>query len=202
MKTNVWDRRENESIQAYEAFCLYRDMGADRSCVKVGQKLGKSATIITRWSFQHDWVARARAYDMHLDKEAQKITEKRARDAIVKMNERQIDTGSRLQELVRIKIKVLEKLVDEWKSSGEDPKTCPLNGVLDKDLIAYYKLGFDTERTVRGEVTNLTGVEENEPRARRVTILMSDPGPPTDNDDTNTNEPQSEPRLKDSPEDI
>jgi len=177
MKTNVWDRMPDESTKAYEAFCVYRDMGVDRSLVNVSQKVTKSREYLARLSSKWDWVARARAYDMHLDKEAQKITEKRARDAIVKMNERQIDTGSRLQELVRIKIKVLEKLVDEWKSSGEDPKTCPLNGVLDKDLIAYYKLGFDTERTVRGEVTNLTGVEENEPRARRVTILMSDPDP-------------------------
>lgn len=57
---NEWDRRADESFVAYEAFKEYLRL---RSCAKVGQKLGKSKTLIDRWSSQNDWVARARAYD-------------------------------------------------------------------------------------------------------------------------------------------
>ena len=48
MKTNVWDRRENESIQAYEAFCVYRDLGSERSILKAAQKLLKSEGTLKR----------------------------------------------------------------------------------------------------------------------------------------------------------
>lgn len=57
----AWERRADESEQAYEAFSVYRDIV--RSTAKVGQKLGKSTALIHRWSAKYDWVERARAYD-------------------------------------------------------------------------------------------------------------------------------------------
>ena len=59
----AWERQENESARAYEAFSLYRDMGAERSLVKVGHSLGKSRALIERWSSQHDWVDRVKALE-------------------------------------------------------------------------------------------------------------------------------------------
>lgn len=52
-----------ESAKAYEAFCLYCEMGAGRGVRAVSQKLDKSRTIIGRWSSQHQWVERVRVYD-------------------------------------------------------------------------------------------------------------------------------------------
>lgn len=55
-----------ESAQAYQAAVAYFEMGADRSQEAVSQKLGKSRQLMSRWSAQHDWPERARAYDAQL----------------------------------------------------------------------------------------------------------------------------------------
>lgn len=57
----AWGRQENESARAFQAFEVYRDLGVERSLVKVGQTLGKSRALIERWSVQHDWVNRVEA---------------------------------------------------------------------------------------------------------------------------------------------
>jgi hypothetical protein len=62
-----WERQDDESAPAFEAFALYRDQGRDRSVRAVGRSLGKSGALIERWSSEKDWVRRAAAYDRHLD---------------------------------------------------------------------------------------------------------------------------------------
>ena len=59
----AWERQEGESARAYEAFCLYRDLGPERSLAKVGQELGKSVSLMERWSSEHDWVDRVKALE-------------------------------------------------------------------------------------------------------------------------------------------
>lgn len=58
-----WERQPAESAPAYEAFRTYREMGADRSTAKVAHQLGKSKTLMDRWSRAHAWVVRATAWD-------------------------------------------------------------------------------------------------------------------------------------------
>jgi hypothetical protein len=52
-----------ESAKAFEAFCAYRDMGPGRSVAKVGLALGKSTTLMARWSGRWAWVARVATWD-------------------------------------------------------------------------------------------------------------------------------------------
>lgn len=59
----AWERQENESARAFEAFVLYRDMGAARSLAKVGQVLGKSTALMERWSVAQSWVDRVKALE-------------------------------------------------------------------------------------------------------------------------------------------
>ena len=64
-----WEQQENETATAFAAFVIYRDLGLGiRSVVKVGQQLGKSRTLIERWSSQWNWVNRCRVYDQELDR--------------------------------------------------------------------------------------------------------------------------------------
>lgn len=81
---NAWDRREDadpkETSKAYAAFLLYRDMGGQRALSRVAKALSKSETLINRWSFTHDWVSRAQAWDaeqQRLDDEARRETRER-----------------------------------------------------------------------------------------------------------------------------
>lgn len=77
--TPLWERQEGETDKAYEAFALYRDMGASRSVRDVAQKLGKSATLISRWSSANNWVERVSAWD---DQEDERRRERNAKRQI------------------------------------------------------------------------------------------------------------------------
>jgi hypothetical protein len=58
-----WDRQPGETSKAYGAFVTYRDMGPERSLERVAHTLGKSTTIMSRWSAAHNWVSRTAAWD-------------------------------------------------------------------------------------------------------------------------------------------
>ena len=67
MNALPWEIRPNESEKAFAAFCIYRDLGPDRSLSLVSVELQKSSRWIKEWSRTHEWVVRAKAYDNHLD---------------------------------------------------------------------------------------------------------------------------------------
>lgn len=58
-----WSRQVGETSKAYEAFEAYRDLGTERSTRRVAEMLAKSETLIKRWSSNHNWPDRARAWD-------------------------------------------------------------------------------------------------------------------------------------------
>ncbi|MGW0822569.1 hypothetical protein [Streptomyces sp. NPDC002845] len=63
-----WERQDSETTAAFSAFAAYRDMGPARSITKVARQLGKSRTLIGRWSRAHAWVLRAQAFDREQDR--------------------------------------------------------------------------------------------------------------------------------------
>jgi len=68
MASFAWERREDESAEAFEAFTHYRDFGANRSLAKVGQELGKSTTLMEKWSKKHQWVRRVALWEAEEDR--------------------------------------------------------------------------------------------------------------------------------------
>lgn len=66
-----WEKREGETPKAFAAFCVYRDMGADRSLdaawrVQKGADSGTAPTYFTDWSAKYNWGRRVGLYDEHL----------------------------------------------------------------------------------------------------------------------------------------
>jgi len=61
-----FEQLPRESNKAFAAFSLYLSLGAERSTREVARKLGKSLTIIGRWSSKFDWPARVQAHGAHL----------------------------------------------------------------------------------------------------------------------------------------
>lgn len=98
-----WERQKGESAQAFEAFFLYLEMGANRSIRAVSQELGKSKTLIDRWSRTYKWVERCRAWDNHIQHEAKKaaITEVR------NMTKRHVTMAQQIQNAAMLALKEL-----------------------------------------------------------------------------------------------
>ena len=98
-----WERQKGESAQAFEAFFLYLEMGGSRSLRAVSQELGKSKTLIDRWSRTYKWVERCRAWDNHIQHEAKKaaITEVR------NMTKRHVTMAQQIQNAAMLALKEL-----------------------------------------------------------------------------------------------
>lgn len=63
----IWTLTEGETPKAYTAFCLYRDMGPERSFRKLVTVLGRPhgyLRTIEAWSKKYNWVVRAKSYDL------------------------------------------------------------------------------------------------------------------------------------------
>lgn len=51
-----------ESARAFEAFCMYLELGPSRRYYAVGQKVGASLRTIKRWAADFDWRGRIRTH--------------------------------------------------------------------------------------------------------------------------------------------
>lgn len=58
-----WDWQPGEGARAYEAFEVYRNTWPGRSINRTAAHLGKSVTLLWRWSARYKWVERVRAFD-------------------------------------------------------------------------------------------------------------------------------------------
>ncbi len=78
----IWERQKNESSKAYAVFCVYRDLGPDRSLEKLRQNLDKprSRKWLGDWSVKYNWVDRAAAYDDYIEKKKREEKEKEILD--------------------------------------------------------------------------------------------------------------------------
>lgn len=135
-----WERQENESEQAFEAFVVYRDMGPGRSITKVEQALNKARPLIGRWSSKWNWRERCRDYDNELQR--QELAEKRK--AIRQMQQRQIQTAVLLQEKA-------EQALQQLKIESISPK----------DILRFITEGAKLEKEIRQDSFSVLEHEEN-----------------------------------------
>lgn len=70
LNKSPWERLPNEPTKQYLAFCIYRDIGLNRSILKVAKEWseGGHASKLKEWSSKYHWVERAASYDEHIDK--------------------------------------------------------------------------------------------------------------------------------------
>ena len=131
----AWERQPKESIQAYEAFCIYRDMPYEeepekRSIRKVAEKLNKTRGLLGNWSTTWNWQERCREYDNEL----QRIEFEERKEAIKQMQERHLSIAMEI-------LSKAEKALEGLPKSKLDPK----------NLLNYIIRGIEIERRVRIE---------------------------------------------------
>lgn len=125
-----WERQKGESSQAFEAFVIYCDMGAERSLRKVAQKLGKSLTLIARWNTTWHWQDRVREYENDLRRQE---FEEQKKD-YQKMQKNQLAAASALQK------KAVDALV-KLEPGDLSPR----------DILHFFTTGANLENTIRKE---------------------------------------------------
>jgi hypothetical protein len=152
-----WERMPGESDRAFSKFCAYRDLGPQRSLLKLRQMhvrdKGWTRPALEYLSNRWRWVARAAAWDNEQDRlrlEAQaKVT--------AEMAERQARDGLDMQKLAR-------GAMAKWLK--QDPETGQLTlgrELTPSETTRLYRLGFDVERLARGEPTQRTASQEEPP---------------------------------------
>ena len=80
--THAWERLKGETLKAFEAFVLYRDLGAERSTIRVSVELKKSKSLIDRWCGGWRWVERVRLYEAYLDQQRQRALVKQVEEML------------------------------------------------------------------------------------------------------------------------
>jgi len=170
-----WKRQEFDTDPSWEAFTMYRDMGLGRSLAQVAENLGKSTTIMERWSSQRYWRYRVWMYDIHVDEQTQaehmeEIHEMRGRHA------QQARVFA--QALMQPAVALLEKIRDEPEYFAQLLQADP-QGTLDL-VQKYAKVVPDlmkVERMSRGEPTDIHQLDAAiEDYRRDVDRILDDPG--------------------------
>lgn len=143
-----WERVSGETQKGYQAFCIYRDMGAARSLSKVAEKLGKTSRLIKKWSSENGWVKRTTAYDDYIDRKARGVIEGKLED----INSEHLNMIRNARESVMVPLSALLKRIEKANKKGDDPFSDfddkPLDKLLDMAR-PYVKLVLDVIKLER-----------------------------------------------------
>lgn len=154
-----WERRESESTKAYEAFCIYRDMGPDRSLAKVAEKLSKSEQLMKRWSYTYGWVERAAKWDDEKDRIEREAAQKEQAKAIRDMRTRH----AKLAEAMLMKAaRGLARIPDDEIKPG--------------DISRMVDVASKLERISRGDVGEVVEERDGGQATPAVTFYMPSNG--------------------------
>lgn len=153
-----WQRRVGESQQAFAAFQVYVELGAERSLGMVGQRLGKSKAICERWSAQWEWVARATAYDNHLSRIRQAATEAAVEAEARKWEERRSALREQEWTMAERLLERAGKMLEHplTRTKGEDGKTLVPAGWRQVDVAAMVEMASKVARLATEMETDRT----------------------------------------------
>lgn len=163
VEAEPWERQPEETVKAFEAFVIYRDLGPERSITKVTQTLNKSRPLIGEWSSKYRWVERCAAFDheqdrLHIMENNREIVEMKKRHAVL---------GKNLQT---VGAKALAAYLK--KNDAE------LEALTPAEIANLVKTGIELERKSRGEPETITEVREKvdaNAATKAITELATDP---------------------------
>lgn len=161
-----WERQPEETTKAFEAFCIYRDMGQERSAAKVAEKLSKSEQLMKRWSYTHGWVERAAKWDDEQDRIERETAQREQSKAIREMRKRHADLGTAML------IKAAQAL-----------KSIPVQDIKPGDISRMVDVASKLERISRGDVGEVVEERDGGQATPTVTFYMPDNGRDPQSDD-------------------
>jgi hypothetical protein len=166
------ERQPNETAVAFEAFRTYLEMGPSRSLAKVGRALGKSKTLMDRWSKRHAWQARVAAFEAV----ATRAADDAHMDAIARRSKRQAEVAQLHGEAsLTVAREVLRRLADPEAAAVALAKV-PLDELLriSASMGRMHNRAVVTERLALGLTTEQGGEPMPRAQAEEVARRMSD----------------------------
>jgi hypothetical protein len=149
-----WDQQPGEGAKPFAAFVVYRDM-TPRTLAETARVRSRSLTLMARWSKQHNWVERAKAWDREQDRRKQVERTRAQADDVRKMYDRHSQqVQAAVQALMLPVMAVLRRM--------QDPTTQQqIMTMADTDLSFVLQLAqrsaavlpnlMEVERLIRGE---------------------------------------------------
>ena len=116
------DKLPTESAKAYAAFVAYCELGPGRGVRDVAQQLGKSATLIGRWSAQHSWQSRVAEYDRAIALERADDLRQHRRAEVERLRQQNTDDATALRTLARGLLGKLAKKIAVLSEDDIDTK--------------------------------------------------------------------------------
>lgn len=152
-KPKPWERQEKETPKQFEAFAIYRDLGGERSLARVSEELGKSETLMARWSSMNSWVDRCAAWDDERDR----LLRIQQQKDIAAMRKRHASMASSM-------LKKAAKALSELKESDMSPV----------DIARFVSEASKLERISRGDVGDVVEERHGEDSVSPVKIYLPD----------------------------
>jgi hypothetical protein len=94
MRFRAWEILPSETSAEFEAFSVFRDLGPSRNYSQVAGPTGHKYDTVATWARKHDWAARCRAWDVHLDALRRKEFEQ-AQRAVIQAH---VDVGAKVRD--------------------------------------------------------------------------------------------------------
>lgn len=157
----LWARQNSERSKAFSLFCMYRDMGPERSLDKLRKSMGE-ATVSQRnlelYSARYNWVKRAQAYDDYLQKKTLKAFETR----ILRFKDQ------RSKEALEIADKAFENMKADTIGSKESRKRWELGVDKFMQILGLDKQKIELSGEVKTNVVKLKQALETLPIEKRI----------------------------------
>lgn len=150
--TEIWERRDGESDSAYQALRDYLRIGVRRSlsklCAQYTRQASSKRTVkqppttslntLETWSHQHEWVKRAKAYD---------IDEQRKLDAALEANRQKLiddelaDYRAELRRFREVRSKVLPSYFEQVSEVKAPDPDDPNKTIITRTIVEHIDIG-------------------------------------------------------------
>ena len=148
----MFEKLDDESQKNYSLYCVYQNMGRNRSLQKASEDTGVSRRWLESLSSKFDWVRRTEVYDIHQQQIHYEAMAKEVKD----MGKRQ---ASYSLQMITALITPAQELLKRLKAKEGK---LDFNNISDTELVNIvsrcanaFKLLSDVERLARGEPTDI-----------------------------------------------
>jgi|ERR1700674_3408463 len=181
------ERLPQESPRAYRAFCIYRDLGPDRSLDQAWKRFCAASDPAkyrgsarrpghwAAWSQKYQWVERAEGYDDFIEEENRSAAAERRRKLHEARSKFQSEEQQRIENQVRNADAVLDKMgtaplneVIQITKDGNKTTTTKIKAVNARGMAALLKSRNDTAKQAIRGVFDITGLEQEQKPTRIV----------------------------------